>query len=47
MAKKTPVMVVIATKPFEASKKDTEKKSVGKEGGKREEKYDTKQMKKK
>jgi hypothetical protein len=45
--KAKPVVVVIATRPFESSKKDVEKKSMGKEGGKREEKFDTKQSRKK
>jgi len=33
-------------KPFERSKKDTEKKAPGKEGSKREERFDAKQKKK-
>jgi len=45
--KAKPVVVVIATRPFESSKKDVEKKAMGKEGGKREEKFDTKQSRKK
>ena len=36
----------MATKPFEKSKQDKEKRSQGKEGSKREERYDAKQKKK-
>ena len=35
----------MATKPFEKSKKDVEKKAFGKEGSKREEAMDRKQAK--
>lgn len=42
MAKKpSPASVVTNTRYFESSKKDVEKKPQGKEGSKREEKFDT------
>lgn len=46
-AKAKPAVVIIATKPFEMSKKDVEKKSQGKEGSKREERMDMKLQRKK
>ncbi len=48
MATKKPMTPFISTtRNFESSKKDTEKKAPGKEGSKREERYDVKQSKKK
>lgn len=40
-------MVIKKAPPFEKSKKDMERKAPGKEGSKREEKFDVRQAKKK